>query len=476
MFKMRQEWDRKAAERESKRAIELKSTYPAAHQWHAAYLFSAAVYREAARARNHERQVGDDETTRVADTQLPGEFRSGDLTPAEEVQVFCTVAREQIDAGNYEAACIVLQRWWTIGEWPRVDGLKPHSSADLLFTIGDLAGRVASSRQVPKGQKHAQALLSGSIAHFEQLGLKTRSAEGRIELAYCYYREGLFDLARSTLQAALQTLPKEEPELRSIGLIRLAVVESHAGRLQDSLQLLSEVAEIVEGVGPWVTGRYHLELATTLKDLGVAETRAAFFDLALGHYQQALYEFEAIGNHRLAAIAENNHGYLLLALQRLDEAQSHLIRARMLFDGFADKVRGAQVDETLAQLHLAAERPDLAEQAIKRAVQRLQIGGEEALLAEALTTQGVVLCRLGRQREAKRVLERSYRMAENCGHLEGAGRSLLILIEEMCEELDDGERLELGNRLDVLLGHSQQRLTRERLRKCHERIAQSLPG
>ncbi len=326
----------------------------------------------------------------------------------------------------------MLKRWWTIGEWPRVEGLEPHSCADLLFTTGSLAGWVASSRQVPKGQKHAEALLNGSIALFEQLGLKTRGAEGRIELAYCYYREGLFDLARSTLQAAIPGLPKEETEIRSMGLIRLAVVECDAGRLQDSLELLSEVAEIVEVVGPWVTGRYHLELATTLKNIGIAETRAALFDLSLGHYQQALYEFEAIGNHRLAAIVENNHGYLLLTLQRLDEAQSHLIRARRLFDSFADKARGAQVDETLAQLHLAAERPDLAEQAITGAVHRLQTGGEEALLAEALRTQGVVLCRLGRRGEGKRVLERASRVAESCGDTEGAGRALLILIEEIC--------------------------------------------
>ncbi|MCA1573985.1 MAG: winged helix-turn-helix domain-containing protein, partial [Acidobacteria bacterium] len=181
MMKVRQEWERKAAERESKRAIELKSIYPAAHQWHAAYLFSAALYRKAAREMDREQQVGDNEATQVADARLPSESRCADLTPAEEVQVFCTVAREQIETGNFEAACAVLQRWWTIGEWPKVEGLEPHSSADLLFTTGTLAGWVASSRQVPKGQKQAEALLNGSIALFEQLGLRTRGAEGRIE-------------------------------------------------------------------------------------------------------------------------------------------------------------------------------------------------------------------------------------------------------------------------------------------------------
>jgi TolB-like protein/Tfp pilus assembly protein PilF len=476
MFKMRQEWDRKAAERESKRAIELKATYPAAHQWHAAYLFSSALYLQAARAKDSEPEVGDGGPHNVPDTQLPREFRCAELTPAEEVQVFCTVAREQMEAGNYEAACIVLQRWWSIGEWPKVEGLEPHSSADLLFTTGALAGWVASSRQVPKGQKHAQALLNGSIALFEQLGLKTRSAEGRIELAYCYYREGLFDLARTTLRAALRTLPREEDEVRSMGSIKLAVVECESGRPQDSLQILSDVAEIVEGVGPWVTGRYHLELATTLKDLGVAESCAEFFDRALGHYQQGLYEFDAIGNHRLAAVVENNYGYFLLAVGRPNEAQSHLIRARVLFDGFVDRTRVAQVDETLARLHLANERPDLAEHAVRQAVQRLQLGGEDALLAEALSTQGLVLCRLGRQSEAKRVLERGSRVAESCGDHERAGLCLLILIEEMAQKLDDDERLEIGSRLEQLLAQSQKALIVQRLRNCRSIIAEASIG
>ena len=476
MFKMRQEWDQKAAERESKRAIELKSTYPAAHQWHAAYLFSAALYREATRETDREHRVRNNGPTRVANAQSPSESRGADLTQAEEVQVFCTVAREQIEAGNFEAACVVLQRWWTIGEWPKVAGLEPQSCADLLFTTGALAGWVASSRQVPKGQKHAEALLNGSIALFEQLGLKTRGAEGRIELAYCYYREGVFDLARSTLQSAILGLSNEDSDLRSMALIKLAGVECHAGRLYDSLSQLDEAAEIVDPAGPWATGRYHLELATVLKNLAIAEARDDFFERALGHYQEALYQFEAIGNHRLKAIVENNHGNLLLSLKRLCEAEERLVLARKLFAGLDDKVRLAQVDETLAQLHVAASKFDLAEQAILRAVESLGKGGEEALLAEALTTHGVILCRLGRHREAKRVLERSNRMAESCGDREGAGRALLILIEEMCEDLDDGERLELANRLDMLLSHSQQRLTVERLRKCHERIANSSAG
>ena len=69
----------------------------------------------------------------------------------------------------------------------------------------------------------------------------------------------------------------------------------------------------------------------------------------------------------------------------------------------------------------------------------LQGSGEDALLAEALTTQGSILCRLGHRQEAKPILERARRVAERCGDREGAGRALLILIEEMCEQLADDE-------------------------------------
>lgn len=471
---IRAEWDRKATERESKRAAELKSHYPAAHQWYAAYLYSMRLYDDSRR----ELKAGIDSVT---GQEASATFASGlrdriqysEPTPGEQVQVFCTIAREQIDAGNYEAACAVLQRWWTFGEWPKVEGLNQHSAADLLFTAGMLAGWIGSTKQFPRGQKHAEALINGAIGKFEQLGSKARGAEGRIELGYCHYRVGLFDLARLTLVAALETLSDEDRELRSLALIRLASVERHAGRLLDACVRLGEAGEIAAVAGPWATGRYHLEFATTFKNLEGGEIYGEHTDKALDHYGKALREFEAIGNHRYTAIVENNHGYLLLTLKRFTEAEAHLARARKLFDGFADKVRRAQVDETLAKLYIAAERLDLAESAIVRAVQTFEVGEEEALLAEALTTKGVVLCRLGRQREAKRILDRGNRVAEHCGDREAAGLALLIVIEEMCDQLDDDERLEIGSRLRQLLEYSQQASIRKRLGKCLELIAAS---
>ena len=170
---------------------------------------------------------------------------------------------------------------------------------------------------------------------------------------------------------------------------------------------------------------------------------------------------------------ENNRGYLLLTLERFGEAQIHLEQARSLFSELTDSIGCAQVDETLAQLHLNSGNYQLAERAIGLAVNALEGIDEDVLLAEALATQGLILCRLGRRQEAKPIIERARRVAERCGDREGAGRALLILIEEMCDQLPDDERREIGAQANQLLANSQQPATRERLRKCLEMIAEA---
>ena len=470
---LRREWDWKAAERECMRAIELKTNYPAAHQWYAAYMFARRLYEERADTnRSTKPHPLRNEASRSFDAKLLDNIQSSRPTPAEEVQVFCIVAREQIEAGNYEAACAVLQRWWTLGEWPKLDHLSPHSSADLLFTVGCLAGNVVSTRQVPRGQKHAEALLNGSIALFEQVMAKKRAAEGRIELGLCYDREGLFDLSRTALLAALGEVSDKDLDLKSLGLIRLASLQRKAGGLQDGHRRLNEAADIVELGGPWVTGRYLLELASTLKDLAYLENRTEYLDRALEHYKEALYEFEAVGHHRLAAIVENNYGYLLLTQGQLDAARPHLIRSRRLFDGFGDKVRCAQVDETMAQLHLAAGEIELAEQIIIRSVETLDLGGEDPVLAESLRTQGVVLCKLGRYREAQRVLERAQQVSEHCDDTDGAERARVIkleVIDQLSLELKRSEQRLLALEMDA----TERRVVKDLALEMRETLADS---
>ncbi len=118
------------------------------------------------------------------ETRVKHAVQSSPLTLSEQVEACCTIARERLEAGDYDQGCAALKQWWTVGEWPNQGGLTQSAAAELLLTAGTLDGWIASTRQIVGGQKNAERLLSGAVALFDHLGETTRSAEGRIELGY----------------------------------------------------------------------------------------------------------------------------------------------------------------------------------------------------------------------------------------------------------------------------------------------------
>ncbi|HEX6045765.1 MAG TPA: winged helix-turn-helix domain-containing protein [Pyrinomonadaceae bacterium] len=434
--KLRFEWDWTVAETERRRAIELKTEYPAAHQWFAAYRVATRIFEEV---------NGRSPTTTLLGLKLPAQVRFGVLTPGEEVHVLCTVAREQIAVGNFEAAALILKSWYPENGWPELQALSPYSAADLLLTLGNLIAYLAGSKR-GGNHKQAEVFLSGAIALFEQLGVKSRSTEAQVELARSYYRQGLFDLARTTFSLAISQCPQNQPEVKSHCLIFWSVLERDVGRLLDSMARLRE-AESLQVTGLLMRGRCELELATTIKELAVSENQDWYYDQARLHYKTALHEFEAIGHHRMAAIVENNLGYLLVNLGLTEESETHLLRSRRFFDTLSDNLRVAQVNETLTRLYIATKRYTEAQKTIECAVQALEQTEGEAVLSEALTTSGIVACRLGRYTEAQKTFEAAFKVSERCGDREGARRALVSMFEEMRKRLDGEELRQLSNKL-----------------------------
>ena len=425
--KVRFQWDWKVAERERHRAQELRSDYPAPHQWYAAYLFVKEFFERST--------VPFERGDSIPECKLPTQILCGEPSATEQLQVLCAVARGQIAVCNYEAAELILKPFYPTNDWPKLSSLTTPAAADLLFTLGALIASLATTRQTTNSYRRAAALLNGSIALFEHLNLKSRSVEARAELARCYYRQGLFDMARESISAALNELPDDQLEIRCRCLIYAGMLERDAGRPAEAIDRLREAGVLMVPVGPLVSLRYHLEVAGTLKDLALSERQETYNEEAKFHYRLALYESEAIGDHRTTATTENNLGLFLLNLSAWGDSENHLLRSRRFFEVLLDRFRGAQVNETLTRLYIATNRYSVAQTAIENSIQTLELTDSEAVLCEALVTGGIVSSRLGRYGEARDRFEAAYKVAERCGDREGSRRALLSLFNEMKEQL-----------------------------------------
>jgi len=137
-----------------------------------------------------------------------------------------------------------------------------------------------------------------------------------------------------------------------------------------------------------------------------------------------------------------------------------------LFEEFHDIVRGAQVKETLARLYVATKRYTLAQESIYKSVRVLEHTDGEALLAEALTTCGLVESKLGNFVTARNNFQAGCNVAERCGDHEGAGRALLILLEEFGHQLEQSEKKQIVEKLQALFAPTQQKALQIRVTKC----------
>ena len=288
-----------------------------------------------------------------------------------------------------------------------------------------------------------------------------------MELAPCYWREGALDEARVVLQESLGQTDEKDGDLRANILLRLATIEEVTLRLSDALHLLIEAAPLFSvSLNHNIKGRFHNEFGTVLKNLGTAEHRSDYIDRALIEYAAASYHFGEAGHRRYQACVENNLGMLFCTVGKYAEAHEHLDRAQALMTSLKDSVHLAQVDETRARVFLAEGRAGDAERLARAAAVVLERGGEQSLLAEALTTQGTALARLGRHEEARAALGRAEETAGQAGDSEGAGQAALTVIEEMGERLELCDLGETYERALRLLAGSRHPGNKERLLAC----------
>ena len=407
--------------------------------------------------------------------QLLRQINNPKLNLQERALLRCQLAKELEDSGNYEAARAAMgELWQRIGKRPQLNGLEQRTSAEVLLRAGSLTGWIGSSSQIEGAQEIAKDLISESASIFEELQETEKVAEAYIDLAICYWREGAFDEARVTLQEVLSRLGNKYYEQRARALLNIALVDIFSKRLNDALHTLTEAAPFFEkSQNHAAKGRFHGQLALVLRNLGTSEQREDYTDRALVEYAAASYHFEQAGQTRFRAGVENNLGYLLFAKGKFTEAHKHLDRAHLLFSSLKDSVHTAQVDDTRARVLLAQKRNSEAEKISRAAVRILEKGDEQSLLAEALTTHGVTLARLGRYEESRLTLDRAMEVASQAGDNEGAGVASLTIVEELGERLNVEEMTNLYERADALLAKTQNSETLARMRSCARRILEA---
>lgn len=409
---------------------------------------------------------------RIADPALP---------KRERAQLRCQLAKHLEDVGNYHAAREAMGELWPqVSERPVLDELDENTAGEVLLRVGALTGWLGSVKQINGANEAAKNLISESITIFETLGDRRKIAEAQMELGPCYWREGAFDDARIWLKESLHRVPDDARELKATILSRLATVERTAKRLNDAYQFLTIAAPLVNtGDNNSLKGKFYNQFATVLENIGRAESNKDYIDRALIEYAAASYYFELAGHSRYQGCVENNLGFLFSTIAKFTEAHEHLDRAQALFTSLKDNARLAGVDETRAKVLLAEGRVLEAEKLVRTAVQVLEKGGQQALLAEALTTHGLVLARLGRHKVARLTLQRAVEVAQNVGDSEAAGLASLVILEELAEYLPSQDLSATYDRAAELLSNSENRESKDRLLACSRRVlflVSSLPS
>ena len=398
------------------------------------------------------------------------------LALSERASLCCRLAKQLEKAGEYEAACEALSEFWPerVGT-PKLKGLDQATAAEVLLRVGALAGWLSSTDHAEGSQEKAKNLITRSVDMFEELGHSEGVAEARSDLALCYWREGSFDEARIHLANAIGCAGDEDSEIKAVILIRAGMVEVEARRFNAAFRFYDEAAPLLERSSDHsLRGSFHSQLALLCNNLAATDQRDDYVDRALIEFAAASFHFEQAGHARYGACTENNLAFLFLTIGKFDEAHAHLDRARNLLFGMKDSVDVARVDDTRARTLLAEGRLREAERFARAAVNTLEKGDEQALLAEALTTHGIALARMGTHPRARTLLQRAIEVAETAGDLEGAGRAHLSIIEELGEQTSPTELASIYQSAADLLQRSQDPSVGKRLIACARKVIEAL--
>jgi tetratricopeptide (TPR) repeat protein len=380
---------------------------------------------------------------------------------------------EQKDREDYAGAQKTMRPLWSaVGERPQTEGLHPSVAAEVLLTAGILTGWIGSKDQVEKAQESAKDLISESINYFGSAGDQPKVAAARVELAFCYYREGEMNESRIMIREALgKLMPGGNTTARA--LLKLSAIECSAGRYHEAFTILTDNAAIFRRLtNHTIKGGYHAEMAIILPHLTKSEKIDETLAQAVSHFQKADHEFRLARNNVYRADVKNNVSLILLKLCRYKEAHKYLDEARRLSVRFRDRARTAQYDETKAQVLIAEGKHKEAATLARQAAFALEKSGHHCMMAEAMITQAVALGRSGASERAHFIFQQAIQTALRVNALNMAGLAALTLIEEV--QLDPLTLQAAYQQAREWLAGSQRQDVLRRLNDAAEKLVQTL--
>jgi tetratricopeptide (TPR) repeat protein len=280
------------------------------------------------------------------------------------------------------------------------------------------------------------------------------------------------------MQEALKPLTDADVELKAKILIRRTLVEVWDNKYYEALSILKEAEPVFKSAKDALKGRWHGQMALVLIRLALVEGNTDYADRAIIEFTAAIFHYERAGHERYCALNLNNLAMTLYKLGRYNEAHEHLDRAQLIFTKLKDAGNIAQVDETRARVLVAEKKYREADRILASVIKTFEAGGESALLADALTLQGVIWSRLGGFNGSISILRRATEIAEQSGASAQAGQAALTLIEEhgATWRLPESEVSKVYQRADELLKDTQDAEDKERLRACALIVIKRLSG
>lgn len=135
------------------------------------------------------------------------------------------------------------------------------------------------------------------------------------------------------------------------------------------------------------------------------------------------------------------------------------------------------MNETRARVYVAEQKYREANGIISGVIQTFEKGSEYAMLADALTIQGIVWARVGVYDKSVSILRRAIDVAEVAGAMSNAGLAVLTLIEEHgARRLQPTDLYNVYRRADRLLKGTQDTEEIARLRACARIVMKRLSG